>query len=869
MKSKIISVLLILSAVLGAAGEAVAKDPPPIGSTYEYGGLTYYNANSQNFNSDKRFFVDLISAKHSSLGGHSIADLWLMTGVGLALQLGYWSDILTAVAKEGILNGSIGDDKRYIYSYSYEAPEWQSGGYVSTKATAKYNFGDSLGIEVYFDNFSVGALLPADEGLYVQTVVDNGSVKSITASSVKNDTADMAQPTQEITRTTAETLTSTVSHSSLYSFTEGLKLSAATELFGSYKMSVELSAQFTQAFSDGWSKSASKTTSLSTKSGVIVILPPYTNVLIKQGDADTIVTTKYNCPVFLSYRVRIRLLSGPYITITREYNFGTESSNAMKDLNHRAFEEGSKQYDREKIDWVKALSDSDVTDAIRKITAHVPMSGTGATMNYTNKTTYTEVAGKTAIYPLDSVQLGKSNIPFIDTNKVANMKVGNYSYVDYLTVSGLNARKGAYYGFDPSAGSWVIVDDNGEEFASGDAPVVLEKEKVSGHTKFRAVKAGTCNLKYLINENKYPTSYGAKSYTKNEDLTSTAVLRIEVAEEEVTYEVNGSYKGVVNTSADSIEGDGKLEVSVYDSTGKEIEGTYLWDKREIRGITLTPEGMVSFTRPGKYHVRVTSGTGKIYSDWAEISAEALAGDYVDRDEVITREGIADEDTTFIITGSYVGGLSTDENIEGDGKLHVEVYDSTGREELYEYSWEKRDDADGMTIDEAGNVSFTKTGSYYVRVRSGNVYSDWAEITVNVKAPARFTSVPSAKQNIYDGTAKVLVNEDGAYEGGKIILYALGEDEVTEPVSYSSELPTATGAGTYYVWSKVIGDTTHDDSEAVCVTATITGASDLEPEPEPYYDNPGVGGASSGCNGVFSVFCFCLMISAPAVIRKAQ
>lgn len=119
MKSKIISVLLILSAVLGAAGEAVAKDPPPIGSTYEYGGLTYYNANSQNFNSDKRFFVDLISAKHSSLGGHSIADLWLMTGVGLALQLGYWSDILTAVAKEGILNGSIGDDKRYIYIFIF------------------------------------------------------------------------------------------------------------------------------------------------------------------------------------------------------------------------------------------------------------------------------------------------------------------------------------------------------------------------------------------------------------------------------------------------------------------------------------------------------------------------------------------------------------------------------------------------------------------------------------------------------------------------------------------------------------------------------------------------------------------------------
>ncbi|MBR0256675.1 MAG: hypothetical protein IJQ58_02975, partial [Synergistaceae bacterium] len=73
MKSKIVSGLLVLALSVGLlagfAGTSRAKEPPDISDTYEIDGLTYYNAKSTNFNSDKRFFVDLISAKHSSLGG--------------------------------------------------------------------------------------------------------------------------------------------------------------------------------------------------------------------------------------------------------------------------------------------------------------------------------------------------------------------------------------------------------------------------------------------------------------------------------------------------------------------------------------------------------------------------------------------------------------------------------------------------------------------------------------------------------------------------------------------------------------------------------------------------------------------------------
>ena len=50
-------------------------------------------------------------------------------------------------------------------------------------------------------------------------------------------------------------------------------------------------------------------------------------------------------------------------------------------------------------------------------------------------------------------------------------------------------------------------------------------------------------------------------------------------------------------------------------------------------------------------------------------------------------------------------------------------------------------------------------------------------------------------------------------------YALGDaNGATQP--YTTSIPTATDAGTYYVWYKVVGDENHTDSEPVCVTVVI-------------------------------------------------
>ena len=884
MKTKILSGLVILALALTIPYGAEASTRA-IADTYTMDGITYYNVNSQNFNSDKRFYVDVVSAKHSALGGRSLGDLWLMAAAGMGKEyvptgLGRVNLDYIDRLKEALLTGKLPDEYKYIYTYSYSAPEWKNyeGGYVETSATIKPLVSAGLGNVKYtvrFSDFTVGALLPADNGLYVHSTTETGSVKNIEASTVKNDTGSTITASQNESRTVSETLSSTVNHSSTYSFTEGLKVGAEASSFGIYKMSVEMSAQFTQAFTDGWSKSTSKTSSKTTGSNVSVTLPPYTNVLIKQGDAETTTTTRYNCPVIIGYKVSIYIQPDIFV---RYLTFGSSNSNARKDLNHRAFEEGSKTYDSQQIDWENILSDSDFKDAIQKITTHAPMSGSGATLVYTSHTTYSEVAGLAPLYPLARVALENNTLSFIDKNNVATMKAGDYSYVDYLNLNGYNSRNAAYYGFDKSKGYWKVVDENMRELSDSDAPVVLTKDAATGYTQFKAVKPGKCYLRYYINENAYPTGIGSNTYTKNADI-QTAILEINVSDEEVRYEITGSYTGIVNSQPESIEGDDKLTVAAYNTEDIEVDRSYIWQKREkdSRGIKLTSDGIASFTKGGTFHVRVKDQGGSIYSDWVLITAEGL-GDDTETDEGSGQKHIlddspapteyAEEGTTFLITGSYIGGVSNDaESIEGLGRLSVAAYEPTGMEQAVLYSWEAKDGSDGMTITDDGSVKFTRTGTYYVRVKSGNVYSQWIEITANEKAPARFTHIASPVLNTYTGEAVDLLAGDASSEGGTVV-YGLGSDDVTPPTSYSSESPKAVEAGTYYVWCKVLGDADHENSEAICIIATIEGDSDEEPDDgneDNTSDNPGSSGG--GCN--VSALGLGLMAAALILGRKVR
>ena len=95
------------------------------------------------------------------------------------------------------------------------------------------------------------------------------------------------------------------------------------------------------------------------------------------------------------------------------------------------------------------------------------------------------------------------------------------------------------------------------------------------------------------------------------------------------------------------------------------------------------------------------------------------------------------------------------------------------------------------------------------------------------------SVPatvSANNPTYDGKEKALVNVDKSTLVGGTMYYAVTTGN-TAPADdlYTISIPTATDVGTYYVWYKVVGDESHLDTQAACVTASIVAPEFGDPD----------------------------------------
>ena len=149
-----------------------------------------------------------------------------------------------------------------------------------------------------------------------------------------------------------------------------------------------------------------------------------------------------------------------------------------------------------------------------------------------------------------------------------------------------------------------------------------------------------------------------------------------------------------------------------------------------------------------------------------------------------------------------------------------------------YQWYQCDDgsgtnprpvegADSSTMDIPKDLTVGEYYFYAVASAEGAepITSRVSTVTVEMPETAQVTTAPEATNPTYSGEAQALV-EAGVAEGGKIY-YVLGVDAVTAPdTGWTPVVPTATGAGTYYVWYYVKGDTYHLDVAPACVEASI-------------------------------------------------
>jgi|GEM_PF-6465606 len=87
------------------------------------------------------------------------------------------------------------------------------------------------------------------------------------------------------------------------------------------------------------------------------------------------------------------------------------------------------------------------------------------------------------------------------------------------------------------------------------------------------------------------------------------------------------------------------------------------------------------------------------------------------------------------------------------------------------------------------------------------------------------SASSEDEITYTGSPIALVS--GGTANGGTVVYAVGTSATTAPDStaFTSDIPSRTESGTYYVWYMVKGDDTHNDTEPVCITVTIGETSE--------------------------------------------
>lgn len=142
-----------------------------------------------------------------------------------------------------------------------------------------------------------------------------------------------------------------------------------------------------------------------------------------------------------------------------------------------------------------------------------------------------------------------------------------------------------------------------------------------------------------------------------------------------------------------------------------------------------------------------------------------------------------------------------------------------------YQWYSCNSGGGSatSITDASNATYqpsvSDAGTYYyyctVRQISDGITvtanSSITTVTINIAIPT--VTPPTANTGLtYDGTAQALITA-GSTTGGTLE-YSL------DGTNYSESIPTATNAGTYIVYYKVVGDNNYDNVEASSINVTI-------------------------------------------------
>ena len=296
----------------------------------------------------------------------------------------------------------------------------------------------------------------------------------------------------------------------------------------------------------------------------------------------------------------------------------------------------------------------------------------------------------------------------------------------------------------------------------------------------------------------------------------------------------GTYTLVVNAAGAEKEGviytAAELRVKVT-ITKVQLEGTVTIDGTLSckESVTVNTMGITN-EKPGTYSYqwyRIDESATKIANATGE-SYKLTTEDIGKKIKVVVTSAYC-EGSLEATTDTFVGTAaitSTSEQLSKawDGKTIVTPLVDTTNDKgesnenvIFEY---KKSTEEAYT-----QTAPTDAGTYDVRVRvkEDAIYHEAVSEPVTftiAKVNATVKTAPIAAENLtYDqGKNITLINAENASVTGGELQYAFREDG-----TYSISLPTATEAGTYSVYYKVVGDRNHNDTEPAKINVTVSKA----------------------------------------------
>ncbi len=236
------------------------------------------------------------------------------------------------------------------------------------------------------------------------------------------------------------------------------------------------------------------------------------------------------------------------------------------------------------------------------------------------------------------------------------------------------------------------------------------------------------------------------------------------------------------------------DITAY-AHGIKFDGTYYAGSGDAVSLTLSHGDKAGYT----FNQYAVSGGGSL----SDATSNTPTLTMTDANQTINAEWTAN---TYTVTFDQQGGTGGSDNVTATYNSAMPSATMPTRAHYTFGGYYTSTDGGGTQYYTAEGASARTWDIAYATT----LYAKWTA------APTATVSAPTAKSLTYTGSAQALVNAGTSSDGE--IQYKLGDG------SWETSIPTATNAGTYTVYYKVVADDSHTDNAGSSVSVTINPAS---------------------------------------------